>query len=665
MEKQKKTRKKRVLSMTIKKRLILSFVFILLIPSVSIGLISYFNAKQEIKGQIEISLEENVKVIDKLLTNFIDSKINDAIFYAGNLDGGFSSETNTPGTVNSFKQYKELHPEVISIYAGSNEGDLVIYPPADLPADFDARTRPWYKGAEEHNGEAFITEPYLDAASGDILITVAKRLKDNSGVVGIDLSLAALKEITSGIKIGKEGYPFIVSAEGHYLVHPTEEPGAEAKGSWVKDVLEKEKAQVSYELNGMMKEMKTTTNSLTGMKIIGTMNLEETTEAANPILVSTLIIVAIFILAGAAISYFVVRSITRPLNTLMLATDKVSEGDLTQKFEIRSKDEIGKLGESFNKMVSSLQLLISQVGEKAVHLASASEELTASSEQNNMATEQVANSIQEVASATEQQTSKVKESNVVVKEMSERIKRIMENSNVVAETASKTNEIVLRGNQAIELSSSQMNNISHTVRDLGKTIHTLGSRSNEIGQIINVISEIADQTNLLALNAAIEAARAGEHGRGFAVVAEEVRKLAEQSSKSTESIRELISSIQADTSKAIQSMDTGTEEVEKGIELVGNAGEAFTHIQQFADTVASQIQEVTSSIKELTDGAEQVVSIVNAIEEVAAITTAESQDVSAATEEQLASMEEIAASAVSLSHMAEELLESVKKFKVN
>lgn len=657
--------KKNRFSLTIKKRLILSFIFILLIPSISIGLISYSDAKQEIRNQIEISLEENVKILDNMLTNFISSKVADAGFFAENLSGNFNAETNLSSTIASFEQYKELNPDIVSIYAGSNKGDLVIFPEAELPADFDARTRPWYKGAEEKNGEVFITEPYLDAATGDTLITVAQRLKDNSGVIGIDLSLAALKDMTTGIKIGKKGYPFIVSAEGNYLVHPDEESGTKATGSWVKDVLEKEMDTLSYELNGTMKEMMFMTNSLTGMKIIGSMNIREITQAANPILVSTLIIVAIFILIGAAISYFVVRSITRPLNTLMLATDKVSEGDLTQKFDIKSNDEIGKLGESFNKMMASLQFLISQVREKADHLAAASEELTASSEQNNMATEQVASSIQEVASATEQQTNKVKESNIVVKEMSDRIQQIMKNSNIVAETASKTSEIVQNGNQAIELTSAQMSHISHTVKDLGEIIHTLGNRSSEIGQIINVISEIADQTNLLALNAAIEAARAGEHGRGFAVVAEEVRKLAEQSSKSTENIRELISSIQADTGKAIKSMDAGTDEFEKGIHLVGNAGEAFVHIQQFTETVSSQIKEVTSSIKELTDGAEQVVKIVNAIEQVSALTTAESQDVSAATEEQLASMEEIAASAVSLSNMAEELLESVKKFKVS
>jgi methyl-accepting chemotaxis protein len=657
--------KKSLFSFTIRKKLMLSFIIILLIPSISIGYTSYLKAQEEIKNQIAMSADENVKILDAFIMNFIKPKMADTNYFSTRLKKDFYNEEELDETINSFSQYKELHPEAVAIYAGSENGDLVIYPRADLPDDFDATTRPWYQGAMEAKGQAYITEPYVDAVSGDILITVAQKLGDRSGVIGIDLSLSALSELTDNIAIGKEGYPFILSAAGSYLVHPSEETGTEADASWTKEVLEKEKGQVQYTLDGVRKEMRFTTNELTGMKVIGTMNLDEISSAVRPILLSTILFVGIFILVGAAISYMIVRSITRPLNQLVLATDKVSEGDLTQKFDVKNNDEISKLGMSFNKMVQSLQHLINQVGEKAVHLASSSEQLTASSEQNNMATEQVANSIQEVASATEQQTEKVKESTAVVKDMSSRIQQIMLNTNIVAKTANETNEVVVKGNSAIDLSTSQMKNINKTVSELGSIVHTLGKRSEEIGQIVNVISEIADQTNLLALNAAIEAARAGEHGRGFAVVADEVRKLAEQSSKSTESIRELISTIQTDTNSAINSMEKGTAEVEKGIDLVNNAGDAFSHIQQFADTVSSQIAEVSASIKDMAEGADQVVEIVSAIEEIAAVTTSESQDVSAATEEQLASMEEIAASAASLSGMAEELLDSIKKFKVN
>jgi methyl-accepting chemotaxis protein len=387
-------------------------------------------------------------------------------------------------------------------------------------------------------------------------------------------------------------------------------------------------------------------------------------EAAQPILFATLTVVVIFILIGILVSYFIVRSITRPLQELGDITDRVASGDLTKSFVVKKHDEIGKLGTSFNNMIIALKELIQHVGEKSDLLASSSEQLNASSEQNNHATEQVANAIQEVASGTENQRNMVHQSTEVVKEMSDSIDKIMRNAMEVSDTAKDANIVVSEGEQSIQKSVNQMKNINETVADLGQVIHTLGTRSTEISQIVDVISEIAGQTNLLALNAAIEAARAGEHGKGFAVVADEVRKLAEQSSKSTESIRQLIASIQADTNQAVASMDKGTEEVEKGIEIVDLAGASFRQIQQFVDNVTAQIHEVSASMEEIGQGAKQVVEFVSRIEEITAGVNAESQEVSAATEEQLASMQEIAASAASLSYMAEELQESVRKFKI-
>ncbi|MFD2445178.1 methyl-accepting chemotaxis protein [Bacillus sp. CGMCC 1.16607] len=288
----------------------------------------------------------------------------------------------------------------------------------------------------------------------------------------------------------------------------------------------------------------------------------------------------------------------------------------------------------------------------------------ASSEQNNKATEQVANSIQEVASGTESQTNKLRDSNEIVRKMTEAIQQIKLNTHHVTNTSSEATNVVLKGEQAIQLSINQMNQINENVINLGQVIHTLGERSKEISQIANVISDIAAQTNLLALNAAIEAARAGEHGKGFAVVADEVRKLAEQSSKSTESIRQLIAAIQSETDYAVQSMEKGTAEVEKGIEVVHDAGSSFKQIQYFVDNVSSQIQEMTDSIQQMAQGAEKVVVTVSEIEEIAVETTSQSQDVSAATEEQLASMQEIAASAAALANMAEDLQDSLKNFKI-
>ncbi|MEH7389834.1 methyl-accepting chemotaxis protein [Bacillus sp. JJ1474] len=656
-----KPKRKPIFALTIRKKLMLSFILILLVPSVTIGLSSYLNAQSNIKEKIQISSRENVLVIDKFITSFIEPKGNAASYFAGSFNKGSFSEEQVQKTIEQLKEYQVLHPEAMVVYIGLEEnGDFFSYPEQDLPDGYDPRKRPWYIGSKAKSNETFITEPYIDAFTGGVIVTIAHTLEDGSGVFGMDLSLEALNKLTDGIKIGKNGYPILISAEGNYLVHPEIEAGEKAEGSWVQPLLEKKDGQVNDSRN----QIDYTTNEITGMKIAGVMDLDEVSQDTKPILMTTLLIVGLFIVIGAVLSYFVIRSITRPLNQLVEATGKVSEGDLTQTFDVKNNDEISHLGISFNKMVGALRELIRNIDAKSEMLAASSEQLLASSEQNNNATEQIVDAIQEVASGTERQSKMVEESHHIVTAMSGEMERMLSHSQAVRDTSMDAVNIVNNGNQAIQLTSEQMTNIHKTISRLSVVIEDLRKRSIDINQIIDVISGIADQTNLLALNAAIEAARAGENGKGFAVVADEVRKLAEQSSRSTETIRQLISSIQIDTNQAVESMEKGTTEIEKGMDLAQSAGEAFHEIKEFIDHVSAEIQTISVSIKETSAGTEQVVGVVHGIEEIAVKTTADSQNVSAATEEQLASMQEIAASASSLSYMAEELQEIINQFKI-
>lgn len=661
MEKQRESGSRKFVGFSIRKKLLLSFMLILLIPSITIGVSSYVIAKNKVQERIQFSAKENVNILEKYLKSYLKSKENDASHFASTFHRTSFTDRESNAAMKSLSQYKDLRPEVVSVYVASDKGALLIYPKADLPTGFDARTRDWYTKAAAASGQPIMTEPYVDKATGKILVTIAEKLQDGSGVVGIDLNLSQLKSITNEIKISGAGYPFIVSANGSYLVHPTEKPGTKATGSWVKPLLEKKSGRLT---NGQSNEINFTTDQLTGLKIAAAMDLSEVSAATNPILKTTLFIIVLFIVIGTIITYLIVCSIARPLNELVSVTEKVSEGDLTQTFRVKNHDEISHLGESFNKMVAMLRNLIEHVGEKAELLAASSEELMTSSEQNNAATEQIAHSAKEVASGSEHQASMVKESNGVIHDMSADLEVLIKRAQVVSDQSKEVAGIVTDGNDAIQLSTEQMKNIHDTVNKLAVVVKSLGERSQEINQIIDVISEIAAQTNLLALNATIEAARAGEHGKGFAVVADEVRKLAEQSAHSTENIRQLITSIQRDTEEAVTAMDQGTTEVAKGIDFVANAGEAFEKIKEFIDEVAREFQGLFTSIEESVNSAEHVVELVSGVKEITAKTTAETQEVSAATEEQLTSMQEISASASSLARVAEELENAIKKFTI-
>ncbi|WP_018130546.1 methyl-accepting chemotaxis protein [Effusibacillus pohliae] len=652
------------IKMNIKKRLIVSFAAILLIPGTVIGWISFETAKSKVDQQMSQAANQSVQLVDQTINKFLEPEIRDVDFLSQRFKVDQFQGQDSPLVREVLDQFQALHPEIQTTYVGTDTGLMIMSPNQKLPDGYDPRKRPWYQQAMEQKGKVVITEPYVDAITGDVVVTFAKTLKDGSGVVALDLKLNNLAEIVKPLKIGQEGYAFILSKEAKFLIHPTAKPGTDAQGDQRQIMYSKDAGEFQYQYEGELKKMVFATNKLTGWKIAGTWYVKEVNQEAAPIFNRMLLVVAISTLIGALLVYLIIRSVTQPLKKLIEASDRISQGDLTRRIEVRSKDELGQLGESFNKMADSLRSVLTEVGETAIQLAASSEELTASAEQTSKATEQIASTIQEVALGTEQQVHHVKESAKAVNEMSAGVRQIATNAQNVSATAMRASEISAEGGQAIQTAVRQMNSIHLTVNGLAQSVKELGNRSQEIGKIVEVITGIAEQTNLLALNAAIEAARAGEHGRGFAVVADEVRKLAEQSAQSAQQIGELIQTIQAETDKAVQSMETATQAVAAGIGVVDQAGRSFDEIQRAVNEVAEQIQEGSAAAQQISAGTGQVVQAIETISEVTETTAAGTQNVSAAAEEQLASMQEITASAATLAKMAEELQSLVQTFKV-
>ncbi len=585
----------------------------------------------------------------------------------GKIAGKFNTKTlnkkNKSDIEKFFSDYIELHPEVEAIYAGSNDGSLVIKPDANLGANFDATQRSWYKEAMAQKGKAVISDPYVSANNNNVVVTISQSTSDGSSVVGIDLKLSDLKQLTDRIHIGKKGYALILDKKGNYIVHPVNKAGTDAKESFYDNMYKGQNGSFEYTLNGQTKVMEYTTNGLTGWKIGGNMYTSEINEAAAPILNSTLWVIVIALIVGAILIFFIIRSIVAPIKDLKEKAITISKGDLTEMITVKSTDEIGQLGNAFIEMKENLKLLLRNVEQNAEQVAASAEELSASSEETSAATEQVSTSIQNVAESAEKQKESVDTSVRALSEISDGAVHIADFSSKVSDLTIKASKEAVEGGESVGKIVNQMQLIQDSVLESNKMIQSLYDRSKQIDSISKVITGIAEQTNLLSLNASIEAARAGEQGKGFAVVANEVKILAEQSRESAKDIQDIISAIQNDTANTVEIMSKVKEKVENGVDVSNEAVTKFYQIIESMNKVAPQMEEVSATVQQVSASIQETTARANENALLAESNAAASEEVAASAEQQLAAMQEISSSAQTLTEMAEELRLLISKFK--
>lgn len=361
------------------------------------------------------------------------------------------------------------------------------------------------------------------------------------------------------------------------------------------------------------------------------------------------------------IKYFIAKMM-KPLLDLSMSAEKAANGDLNAKVVITSNDEIAAVSTSFNNMIDNLQSMIGQISTVSSEVFDYSKTLNETSEQVNMVSEQIALATQDVAAGAEKQVRATSEASETIKSTVNVINEVTSQIDGVVDNAATTATTVTSSQDKMSIMTTQMVKIRDSVNASSETLTELKDISNEIGNIVEIIDGIAGQTNLLALNASIEAARAGEHGRGFAVVAEEIRKLAEESTQSTESIRSLINRTQNSTENALVSIQTGTKETELGEELLENVMTSFKDVSEGFELTQTNLNEVNERMGEVNTSSLNILSIIENVEDISQQSAANSEEVAASTEEQSASFMQMSEVIRNLESMIQELQDSIKKF---
>lgn len=561
----------------------------------------------------------------------------------------------------------ELYDDALTVYY-SHPDRHVNMPYNDLGADYDPTQRPWYQNALENPDEVHWTSPYINAGNGQLVITASKVVHKEGafdGVIAIDIELSTLMNNVSQTKLSHGGYPMILDAAGIAIVHPTS-PGENMEAfDFIENMYSgSEEGVIHYAHEGFNRVNIFTTIPELGWKISTVYDENNIIETATALQNSMYLVAFITLVLFIIVLYVSISRFIRPLHLLNGHMDGVAQGDLTVRSDIHSKDEIGALSANFNTMIESMNNLIGVVKASASDVRNSSESLSAVAEETNASSEEVAHAVNEIA----QGASRSAEDAETVTERSEILGRqigdINEKAVVMTDIAKKAEEMNQSGQQQMQTLLTSFVDSVKNIQEMVKVFAALEEKIGEIGSVMDAITGISAQTNLLALNASIEAARAGEHGKGFAVVAEEVRKLAEQSARSTDEVQETIREIQAESRQVSEEMTSASEIFGNQAAVIHATDRTFNDISALMVEMMESIDAVANEIGAVATLKEDVSETIQTMTATSQETAAACEEVSASTDEQLHAIQSVTKAAEALTALSEELNRTVNRFTV-
>ena len=628
---------------SIKTKLSVAIVALIFVSLNVFGAASYWNAKKIIIQEMENNLQDMSRDNAQKLGMWVAERKSEISFLA---NSPLVTDSSAETALGYLKNEHKRNSLFLSYMMMDAKGDATF----TTGEKINVSGREYFK--QIMAGKVFVSDPIISKAEGKAVVVVAAPSPRNGTIIGGiagGVPLEDMSKLIGQIKAGDTGYAYAIRSDGLVIIHPNKDMAMKLNGLTdaatppaLKEITAKmvkgEQGVSQYVFNGDVKYIAYAPIPGTTWSLAVNVPAKEVLAKLNTLLWTSVVIVLIVLVLSVVISLYIASSITKPLESMtsMLQDIARGEGDLTKHLNATSKDELGEAARCFNLFVDKLHELIVRVAATTENVATASVQLRSNSERIANGAEEVAAQAATVATAGE--------------EMSATSGDIAQNCCMAAEGSRQASVAAQSGEQVVNETINVMNSIAERVRATALSVENLGSRSEQIGAIIGTIEDIADQTNLLALNAAIEAARAGEQGRGFAVVADEVRALAERTTKATKEIGEMIRTIQHETRNAVKAMEIGVDEVARGSEKASDSGKALEKILEQINAVTMQINQVATAAEEQTATTAEISNNMHQITEVVAQTSRGAH--------------ESAASATQLSGLAEELRSVVGQFKL-
>lgn len=563
----------------------------------------------------------------------------------------------------------------------------------------DSSAEDWYVNCQGRKAKintifSYITKPYPDPQTGEMIFTVSQEVKYKDvlmGVVAMDIEASALENYVKDIRLLNTGFAILTDADGNIIVDSENSQFADgtianmefwAPVSEELDALEAQKSSLeeagdgtaddivlrsSYDMQagGTSGVVTVMTDQVTGWKLIGMISEAENRDnlsSINGALIFAGVFGAVF---GAVIALFTALSHVREIKKIQAVTDRVAKGDFTQTIHVTRGDEFGVLENNFNEMVADVSGVIREVEEKSNHILDASERISEIAGDTRSTMGQVAEAIGSVADgavkqaeSTQEASGEVDNLNISLEATKDCVKQINvtaeESKRVSAKGLSSVKDLIDKSERTAEKSKASLSVMNEMVSSIDKIFY-----------ISDAIADITAQTNLLSLNASIEAARAGEMGKGFAVVADEIRKLADESKKSTDEIKAIIAEI-TEKSKLVE------ETMQENEVLQDEQQQAIARTEDMFQQIIGQIDMFHTGmehINELSDHmSENKASVVNKMETIAFVSeqsAAATEEVNASTDQVNATMADITDYTNSLQDIAQELRDTIKKFRLS